>query len=106
MTTATTALDVRLRPIEPDDADAATRIVFEAFARIHDRHRFPRDFPTPEAAAGLTSAFISHPSIWGVVAELDGMIVGSNFLDERGRSRASGRSPSTRTRSSGASAAA
>jgi predicted N-acetyltransferase YhbS len=78
------ALGVRLREIEPADAEAAARVLFEAFARIHDRHDFPRDFPTPEAAAGLTSAFISHPSIWGVVAEVDGRIVGSNFLDERG----------------------
>ena len=27
--------------------------------------------------------FIPHPLIWGVVAEIDGRIVGSNFLDER-----------------------
>ena len=88
MTTATlpaaAALDVRLRPIEPDDADAAARVLFDAFAGIHDRHGFPRDFPTPEAAAGLTSAFIAHPSIWGVVAEVDGRVVGTNFVDERG----------------------
>jgi predicted N-acetyltransferase YhbS len=85
MTTAIrTASSVRLRPIEPADADGAARVVYEAFARIHDRHRFARDFPTLEAAAGLTGGFIAHPSIWGVVAERDGRIVGSNFLDERG----------------------
>jgi hypothetical protein len=27
--------------------------------------------------------FIPHPTVWGVVAEIDGRIVGSNFLDER-----------------------
>lgn len=78
------ATDLRLRTAEPADADEVARIVFEAFAGIHDRHQFPRDFPTPEAAAGLTSAFIAHPGIWGVVAEVDGRVVGSNFLDERG----------------------
>jgi GNAT superfamily N-acetyltransferase len=31
----------------------------------------------------VISVFIGHPSIWGVVAEHDGRIVGSNFLDER-----------------------
>jgi predicted N-acetyltransferase YhbS len=36
-----------------------------------------------EAAAGMMGAWIPHPSIWGVVAERDGRIVGSNFLDER-----------------------
>lgn len=26
---------------------------------------------------------IRHPGFWGVVAEIDGQVVGSNFLDER-----------------------
>ncbi|HET9736920.1 MAG TPA: GNAT family N-acetyltransferase [Solirubrobacteraceae bacterium] len=92
LTTApsTTRADVHVRPIEPADAGAAARIVYEAFAGIHDHHRFARDFPTPEAAAGLTSAFIAHPSIYGVVAEIDGRVVGSNFLDERGPIRGVG----------------
>src|SRR5688572_32984161 len=81
---------VRLRPIEPDDRDAAARIVYEAFAGIHDHHRFPRDFPTLEAATDLVGGFISHPSIWGVVAEREGRILGSNFLDERGPVRGVG----------------
>jgi predicted N-acetyltransferase YhbS len=75
---------ITLRPIRPADAPAAGRIVHAAFAGIHDHHRFPRDFPSPMAAAGLVDAFTAHPSIWGVVAERDGRIVGSNFLDERG----------------------
>jgi GNAT superfamily N-acetyltransferase len=81
---------VQLRPIEPDDRDAAARIVYEAFAGIHDHHRFPRDFPTLEAATDLVGSFISHPSIWGVVAEREGRILGSNFLDERGPVRGVG----------------
>jgi GNAT superfamily N-acetyltransferase len=74
---------VTLRPVEPDDAEECARIVFEAFGALHDYHRFPRDFPALEAAAGLMSVFVPHPMIWGVVAEMDGRIVGSNFLDER-----------------------
>ena len=75
---------VSVRAIEPADGDECARIVYEAFGGLHDHHRFPRDFPTPEAAAQLTSNFIAHPAIWGVVAEAEGRIVGSNFLDERG----------------------
>ena len=92
LTTASspTRADVRVRPIEPDDAQAAARIMYEAFAGIHDHHRFARDFPTLESAVQLTSAFIAHPSIHGVVAELDGRVVGSNFLDERGPVRGVG----------------
>ena len=74
---------VTLRPVEQGDSDELSRICFEAFGSIHDHHRFPRDFPSIEAAAGLMSMWIPHPKVWGVVAEIDGRIVGSNFLDER-----------------------
>jgi predicted N-acetyltransferase YhbS len=72
-----------LREAQPDDAEACAQICFDAFGGIQDHHRFPRDFPALEAAAGVMGMWIPHPSIWGVVAELDGRIVGSNFLDER-----------------------
>jgi hypothetical protein len=97
---------VQLRAIEPADRDEVARIVYEAFAGIHDHHRFERDFPTIAAAAQLTTGFIAHPSIYGVVAEIDGRVVGSNFLDERGPVRGVGPRPSTpppRAAGSGAS---
>jgi predicted N-acetyltransferase YhbS len=75
--------NVTLRPAEPSDTDELARICFEAFGGIHDHHRFPRDFPALEAALGLMSGWIPHPQVWGVVAEIDGKVVGSNFLDER-----------------------
>ena len=75
--------EVTLRPVEPADAPACAQIVFEAFGAIHDHHRFQRDFPAIEAAAGVLDVFIPHLMIWGVVAEIDGRVVGSNFLDER-----------------------
>jgi GNAT superfamily N-acetyltransferase len=74
---------VTLREVEPGDLEACAQICFDAFGGFHDHHRFPRDFPVLEAAAGLMGMWIPHPSIWGVVAEIDGRIVGSNFLDER-----------------------
>jgi GNAT superfamily N-acetyltransferase len=75
---------IELRSIEPADRDECARILYEAFGGLHDYHRFPRDFPTLEVAQQLPSSFIAHPAIWGVVAEAEGRIVGSNFLDERG----------------------
>lgn len=81
--TTTAAQAVTIREATPADADACARICFEAFGALHDHHRFPRDFPVLEAASGLINSFIGHPSIWGVVAERDDRIVGSNFLDER-----------------------
>ena len=84
MAVSTTAAgNVTLRPAEPSDTETLARICFEAFGDIHDYHRFQRDFPSLEAALGLMSAWVPHPDVWGVVAEVDGEVVGSNFLDER-----------------------
>jgi GNAT superfamily N-acetyltransferase len=82
--------NVELRAPEPADAGECARIVYEAFGAIHDHHRFQRDFPTLEAAERLATTFIAHPSIWGIVAESQGRIVGSNFVDERGSIRGLG----------------
>jgi ribosomal protein S18 acetylase RimI-like enzyme len=75
---------IAIRGVESADADECARIAYEAFGGLHDHHGFPRDFPTLDAAMQLVSSFIAHPAIWGVVAEAEGRIVGSNFLDERG----------------------
>ena len=55
---------IAVRAIEPADGDECARILYEAFGRLHDHHRFPRDFPTLEAAGQLTSNFMAHPAIW------------------------------------------
>ncbi|PWU24030.1 MAG: GNAT family N-acetyltransferase [Candidatus Rokuibacteriota bacterium] len=82
MREATADPAVVLREAEPADAEALGPIVFEAFASIHDHHRFPRDFPSAEVATAFMGPWIANPSVWGVVAEVDGRIVGSNFLYE------------------------
>ncbi|MFN2615801.1 MAG: GNAT family N-acetyltransferase [Thermoleophilaceae bacterium] len=78
-----TSTEITLRSPGPADADECARICFEAFGAIHDQHRFPRDFPALEMAAGMVGMMIPSPGHWGVVAERDGRIMGSNFLDER-----------------------
>jgi predicted N-acetyltransferase YhbS len=76
-------MQVTVRPATPTDTEACARIVYEAFRGIAEHHRFPPDFPTLADAHQLCQAFIGHPSIYGVVAERAGEVVGSNFLDER-----------------------
>ncbi len=76
-------MDVHLRRATPDDAAACGRICYEAFASIASRHHFPPDFPDANIATGLLAMLLAHPGIYAVVAEVDGQIVGSNFLDER-----------------------
>ena len=43
----------------------------------------PPDFRSPEHAAETLGRLLAHPRFYSVVAELDGRVVGSNFLDER-----------------------
>lgn len=78
-----TASGITLREAEPSDTSELARICFEAFGSLHDHHRFARDFPVIEAAEMMIGNLISHPRIWGVVAERSGRVLGSNFLDER-----------------------
>ena len=72
-----------IRRARPEDAKQAGEICYRAFKTISEEHNFPPDFPSSEIAISLLSQFIMHPKFYGVVAELDGRIVGSNFLDER-----------------------
>jgi GNAT superfamily N-acetyltransferase len=82
--------EVTLREPQPEDAEELAGIVFNAFGQIQDYHRFQRDFPELAMASGLIGVWIGHPQVWGVVAEINGKIVGSNFLDERDEVRGVG----------------
>jgi predicted N-acetyltransferase YhbS len=74
---------VSLRRAEPTDAAAVAGICYRAFRVLAEAHNFAPDFPSAQIAEGLLSGLISHPGFYVVVAEVDGKIVGSNFLDER-----------------------
>ncbi len=76
-------MNLTIRPAIASDIETCGRIIYQAFKGIADRHSFPPDFPTVQDGVKLTTSFINHPSIFGVVAEYDGQVVGSNFLDER-----------------------
>ncbi len=67
------------------DANACGAICFDAFKSICTAHGFPPDFPSPDVASGLLGTLLGHPRFYSVVAERDGRIVGSNFLDQRSR---------------------
>jgi len=76
-------MDVKLRRGTREDAGACGLIVFEAFKSISSQHNFPWDFPSIEVATSIVTMLLSNPGFYSVMAEVDGKIVGSNFLDER-----------------------
>ena len=72
-----------IRRATPEDAPVCGAICYQAFFDINSAHNFPPDLPSPDAAVGLLNMMFSHPGFYGVVAESEGRIIGSNCLDER-----------------------
>ena len=76
-------MNVVLRPATVEDAPSCGNICYEAFRSVAQTHNFPSDWRSPDDATSAISATLSHPSFYGVVAEVDSRVVGSCFLDER-----------------------
>ena len=74
---------IKLRPGTPEDAVVCGRICFAAFGAIAAEHSFPTTFPAPENGINLLTRLLGNPGFYSVVAESDGKVIGSNFLDER-----------------------
>lgn len=72
-----------IRPASSSDAEACGAICYDAFYKISTDHNFPPDFPSPDVATGFIRMATAHPEIFGVVAEADGRVAGSNFLWEQ-----------------------
>jgi predicted N-acetyltransferase YhbS len=64
------------------DVPACGQILFEAFRNISEAHGFPPQFPDVQRAAGLAEGLIQSPAIFGIVAELEGQVIGCNFMSE------------------------
>lgn len=74
---------ITLRPGTLADAQVCGRICYDAFDAINKAHNFPPDFPNPDVSIGVLSMMLAHPGYYVVVAERDGVIIGSNGVDER-----------------------
>ena len=83
-------MNVQIRSIRQEDTETCGRICYEAFKTVAERHNFRPDFSTPEFAIQLAQSLMASPQVFGVVAESDGQIVGSNYLWEYDAIRAVG----------------
>lgn len=72
-----------IRPVTPADAEILGPICYEAFYKISTGHNFPPDFPSVESGIGFMKMATTHPEVYGIVAEVDGRVAGSNFLWEQ-----------------------
>jgi predicted N-acetyltransferase YhbS len=78
-------MNIKLRSGTPADAEVCGAICYNAFKTISEAHGFAPDFPAREVAIDVLTRMLANPKFYSVVAECDGRIVGSNFLDERNR---------------------
>lgn len=69
-----------LRPATLQDIEPCGQILFEAFDTIAKTHQFPADFPSLDIAKLVVKDCIESPTIFAIVAEKNGQLVGSNFL--------------------------
>ncbi|NJK66692.1 MAG: GNAT family N-acetyltransferase [Microcoleus sp. CSU_2_2] len=77
-------MNLVIRRATSADIDVCSRINYEAFKAISDRHQFPNtDFPTLDFSTEIIGLLIESPSFFDIVAESEGTVVGCGFMDER-----------------------
>jgi predicted N-acetyltransferase YhbS len=72
-----------IRDATPADAEHCGRIFYAAFDSIASRHGFPVEADSSEFTRWKVQALLDDPHVHAFVAERDGAVVGSVFLDER-----------------------
>jgi GNAT superfamily N-acetyltransferase len=77
------ATGVTVRDATAADAEACGRIFYDAFASIAGRHNFPIEPGSPEFTRFKAGEMLDQNGIAGLVAERDGDVLGSAFVDER-----------------------
>ncbi|MGB0060825.1 GNAT family N-acetyltransferase [Candidatus Binatus sp.] len=75
--------NAKIRRATREDIELLGDICYRAFCTVADEHNFPHEFPAPEAADGVVRSMVSTAGIYGIAAELNGRVAGSNFMDER-----------------------
>jgi GNAT superfamily N-acetyltransferase len=77
------ATGVTVRDARAGDAEACGRIFYDAFASIAGRHNFPIEPGSPEFTRFKAGEMLAQNGIAGLVAEREGTVLGSAFVDER-----------------------
>ncbi|MBB6147351.1 GNAT superfamily N-acetyltransferase [Silvibacterium bohemicum] len=65
------------------DVDICSSIFHQAFSMVNSQHGFPSEVPTLEDGKHLLHLLFLDQNFQFLVAEMDGRVIGSVFLDER-----------------------
>jgi len=76
-------MNLVLRHATLEDAEVCGLISYQAFKAIADEHNFPPSWKAPELAIQAMASRLKSGAVYGVVAELNGEVVGSNFVTEK-----------------------
>jgi predicted N-acetyltransferase YhbS len=74
-------VNLHIRLIQQGDITECGRISYEAHRAVAAAHNFPPEQPSVEFSIGLINAKLKDPNAHGMLAERDGSIVGSIFLN-------------------------
>jgi GNAT superfamily N-acetyltransferase len=77
------ATRVIVREASSDDAEHCGRIFYEAFESIATRHRLPIEPSSREFTQFMVGQMLTRNGFVGLVAERNGEVLGSAFVDER-----------------------
>jgi ribosomal protein S18 acetylase RimI-like enzyme len=72
---------ITVRRIEREDVDACALVAYRAHEAVAAAHTFPQEHPTIEFSIGLIGSKLNDPHAWGILAEQDGRVLGSVFLN-------------------------
>ena len=77
----TSSTSLRIRPIEPADAQACGHNAFDAHQQVANLHNFPPEHLNFEFSIELIGAKLKDPNSYGVIAEKGRKMLGSVFAN-------------------------
>jgi GNAT superfamily N-acetyltransferase len=70
-----------IRAIRAEDVEGCGRVAYEAHRTVAAAHNYPPEHPSVEFSIGLIGNKLKDTNAWGILAEGDGRILGSVFLN-------------------------
>lgn len=74
-------VSLMIRAIQSTDAEQCGIIAYEAHQAVASAHNFPPEHPSVEFSIGLIKTKLGDPNAFGMLAEDDGHVLGSVFLN-------------------------
>lgn len=74
-------METTVRPIRMEDAESCGQAAFQAHAAVAALHNFPSEQPSVEFSIGLVKNKLNDPNVFSALAEQNGRVVGSIFLN-------------------------